>query len=135
MAESVTVGDLMKPAATTVEREAHVAAAAYLMKQDGGSALVVTTNDEARTPVAVVTEADVAQAVADGKDVERTRINELRTSPIIISEPGAPVSKAAELMVTAQVGHLLVMDDDRLVGMLTMADACQGLLRAAATVT
>ena len=37
----VTVANVMRPPLTTVEQAAHVAAAAYLMKQAGATALMV----------------------------------------------------------------------------------------------
>src|SRR4051794_39543208 len=70
----VTAGEGMRPATTTVESRAHLAAAAYLMKRSGDSALVVTTDDENMRPRAVLTEADITKAVADGLDLEETRI-------------------------------------------------------------
>ena len=41
------VSDVMRPALTSVEQDAHVAAAAYLMKHAGATALVVL-DDEPR---------------------------------------------------------------------------------------
>ena len=66
----------MRPATTTVEPDAHVASAAWLMKRANDSALVVTS-DDGRVPIAVITDADVSQAVADGRDLNDTRINQL----------------------------------------------------------
>jgi CBS domain-containing protein len=126
----VTAGELMKPATTTVEREAHVAAAAYLMKRAGASALVVTTDDAARLPLAIVTDADIAQVVADGLDVERTRIIDLVQRTPVTAGPETPITEAAELMLTNGVKHLPIVDDGQLVGLLDITAACQALLSA-----
>ena len=75
-----TVGALMRPATTTVEPDAHVASAAWLMKRANDSALVVTS-DDGRVPIAVITDADMSQAVADGRDLNDTRINQLHLQP------------------------------------------------------
>ena len=45
-----TVTDVMRPPLTTVERTAHVAAAAYLMKHAGTTALVVMDEQADRPP-------------------------------------------------------------------------------------
>src|SRR6266568_8518483 len=74
---SGTVADLMRPALTTVERDAHLAAAAYLMKRAGASALVILNNDQDKQPIGLITEADIVRAVADGKDVNDVRIRDL----------------------------------------------------------
>ena len=69
--------DIMRPAPATVEPRDHVAAAAYLMKHAGVTALVVVDDDQAKQPVAIITEADIVQAVADGKDLNDVRIRAL----------------------------------------------------------
>ena len=47
---ATTVADVMRPALTTVEQDARVAAAAYLMKHAGESALVVLDDVETNRP-------------------------------------------------------------------------------------
>jgi hypothetical protein len=64
-------------AATTIELHAHLAAAAYLMQRTHTTALVVITNDASRRPIAIVTDIDIAQVVADGGDINQTHIDEL----------------------------------------------------------
>ena len=131
----VTARDVMHPPTTTVERGAHVAAAAYLMKQAGASALVVTSDDVDRQPIAIVTDADIAQVVADGRNVDTTRISDLvGTTPVTVA-PETSVDEAAQMMVTAGINHLPVVQDGRLVGMVTMQDACRGLLMKQAVPT
>jgi CBS domain-containing protein len=123
-----TVGELMRPAVTTVERHAHLAAAAYLMKKAGDTAVVVTTDDESRRPIGIVTETDVTHAVADGKDVNDVRIDEFVGSGPVTTQPGTAVKEAAELMLSSGIRHLPVVDDGRLVGIIDIIDACRGLL-------
>ena len=84
-AAPATAADIMRPPLTTVEQADHVAAAAYLMKRAGATALMVL---DARTgqPAGIITEADIAHAVADGKDVNSVRIYELMTTrPAVIN--------------------------------------------------
>src|SRR3954447_25462658 len=87
------VHQLMRPATTTVERSAHLAAAAYLMKHHGDTALVVITDDH--RPIAIITDADVSQAVADGRAPEETRLSDLELSPPITVEPDTSAGDAA----------------------------------------
>ena len=65
-AAAATVADVMRPPVTTVGHHDHAAAAAYLMKHAGATALVVV-NAQTGQPVGIVTEADVAHAIAGGK--------------------------------------------------------------------
>jgi predicted transcriptional regulator len=60
----VTVADVMRPPATTLDQNDHAAAAAYLMKHAGATALVVLDGQETNRPIGIVTEADIVHAVA-----------------------------------------------------------------------
>ena len=124
---AVTVRDVMRPPATTVEPSAHLAAAAYLMKRRHDSALVVTTADPSATPVGVITDADITQAVADRRDLEQTRISDLLGRTPVTVAPDASVAEATRVMLGATVNHLLVVDGTALVGIVDMADMCRAL--------
>ena len=123
-----TVRQLMRPPATTVERRAHLAAAAYLMKRSGDSALVVTTDDGTRTPLGVITDADIAQAVADGCDLEQVRISDLLARGTVDVPPATPVDEATRVMLDSGLHHLLVVDDGGLVGIVDVTDMCRALM-------
>jgi CBS domain-containing protein len=122
------VGRVMRPAVTTVESAGHLAAAAYLMKHSGDSALVVTTDDDSRRPVALITDADISQAVADGRDLGQVRIRDLPLRPPVTVEPGASADEATRLMLREGIYHLPVVAGGRLVGLVDMADLCRALL-------
>jgi CBS domain-containing protein len=124
-----TVGDVMRPPTTTVERQAHLAAAAYLMKRSGDTALVVISDEgDDRRPVAIITDADISQAVADGKDLEDTRISNLSARTPVTLEREAGVGEAIDLMLSMGIAHVPVVDAGRLVGIVDMADVCRALL-------
>ena len=122
----------MRPAVTTVERHAHLAAAAFLMRRAGDTAVVVTTDDLQR-PVAIITERDITAIVADGRDVNDVRIEDLIGQDPVTVQTDTPVSEAAGLMLLAHIHHIPVVDDDRLVGIIDMSDACRYLLDTART--
>src|SRR5258707_5913576 len=103
-----TAADVMRPALTTIEPRGHVAAAAYLMKHAGVTALVVVDDDQAKQPVAIITEADIVQAVADGKDVNDVRIRALITTHPTVINAGTSIRDAARSMMTGHVRQLPV---------------------------
>jgi CBS domain-containing protein len=112
--ERLTVAGLMRCPTTTVETRAHLAAAAYLMKRSNDSALVVTADDgTGQHPLAVITDADVSQAVADGRDLEDTRIDELDLPDLVAVPPDTSVAAAAERMLEMALQHLPVVRDER----------------------
>jgi len=64
-------------ATTTVGQYDHVAAARYLMRRAGTTALTVLDGQQSNEPIGCVTETDVAAALAQGKDLNETRIRDL----------------------------------------------------------
>jgi CBS domain-containing protein len=125
----VTVGELVRPATTTVETDAHLASAAWLMKRAGDSALVVTPEDGVGGPVAVITDAHISQAVADGRDLGETRINALGLDRPLCVPPTMPVPEAARQMLERGLGHLPVVAEDRLLGLVDLSAVCRVLLQ------
>ena len=124
----MTVEEVMRSAVTTVEREAHLAAAAHLMQWGGRSALIVVTPGDRPRPLSVITHTDIAQAVADGMDVNAIRISEVADRPVVLAHPDLAVAEATRIMLVADVRQLPVARDGTLVGVLEMADACRAVL-------
>ena len=121
------VADIMQPPVTTVERYDHVAAAAYLMKHAGTRALMVLDALTDRL-IGIITEADVAHAVADGKDVNEVRIHDVMTNLPTVITPATSVRDAAEVMISSHFQHLPVIDDTGLAGVVDIDDVCRALL-------
>jgi CBS domain-containing protein len=117
----------MRPPRTSVEDGAHVAAAVYLMKHARATALMVRSGPTDQ-PIGIITEADIARAVAAGKDVSTARVHSrvtIRRAPI---SPAATLAEAAAAMARDHLRHLPVADDDScLVGILDIADVCGAL--------
>lgn len=122
-----TAADIMRPPLTTVQPADHVAAAAYLMKRAGTTALMVL---DAQTGQAagIITEADIAHAVADGKDVNSTRVHALMTARPTVITTTTSVRDAAQVMTSGHFRHLPVVGDHGLVGIVDITDVCRALL-------
>ena len=122
------VADVMRPAATTVETEGHLAAAAYLMNHANQSALCVV--DDADRVVALITEADLLRAVAHGADTGRERISDwMNREPPTVS-PDIVVMEALQRMVVTGTRHLPVVSDGRLVGIVAMTDLMDAVVHS-----
>src|SRR6476646_3487486 len=89
-----TVADIMRPPLTTVQPNDHVAAAAYLMRHEAATALVVLDGQTNR-PMGLVTEADIVQLVADGRDADALRIYDLMTTRLRVINAPASIRDAA----------------------------------------
>jgi CBS domain-containing protein len=124
----VTVADVMRPPATTLDQNDHAAAAAYLMKHAGATALVVLDGQETNRPIGIITEADIVHAVADGKDVNEVRIHDLMTDAPTVIRATTTIRDAARIMTNDRFRHLPVVDDAGLIGMVDIAAICGALL-------
>ena len=122
-----TVGDVMRPPLTTVDQNDHVAAAAYLMRHAGATALVVL-DGQTNQPLGIITEADIVHTVADGKDVNEVRIRDVMTTGPIVVSAETSIPDAAEMMTTGHFRHLPVVGDAGLTGIVDIRDVCRALL-------
>jgi len=129
-----TAADVMRPAPTTIEPRDHVAAAAYLMKHAGVTALVVV-DDQAKQPVGIITEADIVQAVADGKDANDVRTRALITTHPTVITATTSIQDAARSMVTGHFRHLPVVGEAGLIGMADITGVRAALLHTDAAST
>ena len=62
---------------TTVDQYDHVAAAEYLMRHAGMTAIPVLDGERSDQPIGCITETDIAAATADGTDPNETRVRAL----------------------------------------------------------
>ncbi len=124
-----TVADVMRPPVTTVEQNDHAAAAAYLMKRAGATALIVTQM-QAGQPIGIITEADISRVVADGRNPNDVRIYQLMTARPTVVNTTASIRDAAIVMTSERFRHLPVMGDAGLVGIVDIIDVCRALLEA-----
>lgn len=122
------VAQVMKPALTTVEQDAHVAAAAYLMKRAGATAIVIIDDAQSKRPLGIITEADIVRVVADGKDVNDVRVRDLMTSGPTVCEETTSIRDAGESMLAGRFRHLPVVDDAGVVGIIDIGDVSRALL-------
>jgi CBS domain-containing protein len=122
---AATVTGVMRPPLTTAGQYDHVAAAAYLMKHTGTTALMVM-NEQTGQPAGIITQADVARTIADGKDP-----NDVRVHAAMISRPAISTTTslrdAAEIMTAKHFRHLPVAGDAGLLGVIDVTDVCRAL--------
>jgi CBS domain-containing protein len=127
-AAAATVADVMRPPLTTVNQHDHLAAAAYLMKHAGTTALMVVDAHTGQ-PVGIITEADVAHAVADGKDVNDVWVDAVTTTRPAVTTT-TTIRDTATIMTTRHFRHLPVTGDTGLLGVVDITDVCRALIGA-----
>ena len=115
------VADVMSTPLETIGASAPIREAAKRMRDDGISALVVTTGGGC-----IVTQSDVVGAVADGLDPETTTVRDVMTEDVETVTPDLMMQEVAAMMTMYGVKHLPVVDDDY-VGMVSSTDIAEHL--------
>ena len=92
---------------------------ARLMTDRGVGSAVVMENGEV---AGIVTERDLLHAAAAGQDFETTTVAEVMTTEVVSGDPGWDVIKAVKTMTEGGFRHLLVMDVDGPVGIVSLRD-------------
>src|SRR5215831_5822691 len=123
-----TVADITRPSAATVMEYDHVAAATYLMKHAGTAALLVLDVQHGDQPISVITQADIARAMADGMDVNQTRIHDLLAAHPATIPAATSIRDAARTMVAEGFRQLPVTDGTGWIGIVDIVDICNALL-------
>jgi CBS domain-containing protein len=89
--------------------------AAQQMQRRNVRALPVCEGDRL---VGILTDWDVAKAVADEPDPSERSVADYMSTDLVVSALDTPVIEAAALMADRRIHHLLVCDGDRFVGMV-----------------
>jgi CBS domain-containing protein len=82
--------------------------------------LVVTRKGK---PVGIMTERDVLKKIVCGcKNPEQTRVSEIMSKPLIVGRVDMDWLEAVKLMLDRNIKKLPILDDERLVGLVTLTD-------------
>jgi CBS domain-containing protein len=121
---AVTLRDFMSSDdVLTIEAEATLGAAARKMRQRNVGAAVVV--DENNSVTGIFTERDLLRAIADSRHPDVGQVQSYMTSdPITLPSDHLP-SEAARIMSEGKFRHIPVVDDGRLVGVVSIRDLMQ----------
>ena len=95
-----------------------LAAAAAIVDQSIGLLVIGATADV----LGVVSERDIVRAVAQGRDLDATTVDEIGSRELVWIDASDTIGEAAEEMMKDYVRHALVRDEGGLVGVLSMRD-------------
>lgn len=93
-------------------------AAEQMWKQQTGSLVIV----DGSVIAGIITERDVMRAVGRGADPDSEPIADVMTRNVITVEPDTHVREAARLMAQHWIRHLPIVEDGKLVGILSQRD-------------
>ena len=97
---------------------------AQLMKKEDIGPVPVVDDEQNKRLVGIVTDRDLAlKVVAEGRDPQTTKVEEVMTRKLITCRPDDDVESAMKAMAQYQLRRIPVVDDaNRLVGIISQAD-------------
>ena len=114
------VKDVMVKEIITVNPTTKIRDAVELMNKNQIGCLVVTRKGK---PVGIMTERDVLKKiVCRCKNPEQTRVSEIMSKPLIVGRVDMDWLEAVKLMLDRNIKKLPILDDERLVGLVTLTD-------------
>ena len=114
------VRDLMVSSVVTIGPGTGVVDAAKRMIQEEKGPLPIV---EGERPVAIVTDRDIiAHVVAEGRNPTSMTVDDIASHELVTIGPDQDINEARRLMDEHQLDRILVVEDDRLVGIISEAD-------------
>jgi CBS domain-containing protein len=117
---SLKVEDVMVTEVVTIDENASVKEAAGIMNQFEIGSIIALRKGKA---VGIITERDLLKRViAESMDAEKTRVKDIMSSPLVVIAPGTEMEEAMRLMFEKKIKKLVVVDQKRLVGLVSLTD-------------
>ncbi len=111
----------------TVPADATVLTALQIMDKANTGAVLVSENEKI---VGIFTERDYArEGEVKGKHAEDTIVRDVMTSEMVMIKPETTLQECAELMRKYRVRHLPVLENDRVIGMVSIRGLAEAMLQ------
>ena len=100
--------------------------AIYLLAEKKIGALAVVDGDRL---IGIISERDYArQIILKGLSSRKTRVRDIMSSEVFTSEPSQDVRKCMEMMSENRIRHLPIVENDGLVGMISIGDLVRTII-------
>lgn len=84
--------------------------------------------------IGIITERDILRQCAKGcEEMERTSVEDVMTKKLIVGKMGDKVNYLLELMTNNRVRHLPIMEEGKLMGLVSIGDLVKAQLEQIAT--
>ncbi len=97
-----------------------------IMAEKGIGALVVLQEDR---PVGLFSERDYARnIILKGRTSKQTKVSEVMSKQVLVAHPEQSVEECMAVMTEKRVRHLPVMQDDQLMGIISIGDLVKAII-------
>ena len=121
------LNDKLNKTTYTISAQATVLEAISLMADKGIGALVVTEQEKV---IGIVSERDYARKIAlMERSSYDTQVAEIMTSKALTVTSKNTIEQCLELMTERHLRHLPVVEDDKLIGLVSIGDLVKGIIQ------
>ena len=114
------VRDIMTKNVVKSDKDSTIYDLARLMDQNRIGCIVIAEDDK---PIGIVTERDIiAKCLAKEINPREVKAKDIMSSPVITIEPDVEMLEAAKVMVSRMIRRLPVVENNKLVGIITTSD-------------
>ena len=117
--QKILIGKIMNNFVVSVDSSVSATDAAKMMEDTDVGAVVVLENG---SPIGIVTDRDFAIKITAHSYPIDTPVRRIMSAPLISIDSSSDVWEASDLMSTRNVRKLPVIDDDKVVGIVTSSD-------------
>ncbi|NND86862.1 MAG: CBS domain-containing protein [Nitrosopumilus sp.] len=114
-----SVKEVMNSYVVSVDSDVTATDAAKIMEDTGVGAIIVTENN---LSVGIVTDRDLATKIIAHSYPIGTPVKQIMSTPLISIDSDSDLWTASDLMSTRNVRKLPVIDDDKVIGIITASD-------------
>jgi CBS domain-containing protein len=124
---TITLADILRSKGSTVhtiEPQATLSRVVdRLIEHNCGSLVVCAGDQSAHGILGIITERDILRACARHRgSLDAVRVAEMMTADVVIANPDDSVEDTMGRMTEHRMRHLPVVEDDRLVGLISIGD-------------
>ena len=123
----MTVADALRERVVAITTDQTLEEAARIMLDRGITALAVIDVDS-RDP-GIITERDLGRAMASEADPRKRPVRDFLTADVIAATCDWTLERAAKTMTTGHIRHLMVVDDRKVIGILSITEVVAAWVR------
>lgn len=117
---SLKVEDVMVKDVITIDENSTVKEAANVMNKFEIGCLIAVSKKKA---IGILTERDLLKrVVAESREASKTKVKDIMSSPLVVVDPNMDLEEAVKLMFQMKIKKLPVVDEKRLVGLVSLTD-------------
>ena len=114
------IKEIMTKSVASLNGDDTVEQAAHLMKEHNIGSIPICEGEKV---IGIITDRDIAlRSVAEGENFKRQNVRKVMTSNPVLGSPDMEVNDAARVMSERQIRRLPIVENDNLVGMISLGD-------------